>query len=262
MQVGMIAALPDLVSLRATTGVFYDVIGGGGEVTNEIGERFETYCRELLEEMLPGYNIRPSFKYALKKGDEVSSPDIFLCSNSNAISAIFECKATRMSYEARFSENPVADARRAYEDIAKGVFQIWKFASHHRRGLIPNEEITPGAKGVVLTLDTWMAAASDLREDVFALARARADKDPAINDTDRIPVTFCSVEDLEQVLNVASEESFCRTLDAAMEAQFQGWLLWSIHQKIAPDINLAKGYPFGKRIAEVLPWWNKFTTRQ
>src|SRR5690606_15923854 len=41
------APLPDLVSLRATSGVFYDVVGGGDRVRNEISGQFETYCVSL-----------------------------------------------------------------------------------------------------------------------------------------------------------------------------------------------------------------------
>lgn len=253
-----LAPLPDLVTLRSTTGLFYDVINGGGEVRNEIAARFENYCSELLQQMLPTRTVRTSFKYQVKKGALVDSPDILVCDDQGTISVVFECKARRMSYVARFSEDPVAEARQAYEEMAKGVFQIWRFASHHRRGLLSGERLSTNAKGVVLTLDTWMSAASTMQKEVFDLARERADKDPDVTEADRIPVIFCPVEELEHTLNVANDTSFFQAIDAATEARFQGWALWSVHQEVAPEISMDNDYPFEHRVAEVLPWWDRF----
>lgn len=253
----VLAPLPDLVTLRSTTGLFYDVINGGDDVKNEIAARFETYCLDLLRLMLPSSTVIPSFKYQVKKGALVDSPDI-LVGDGQEVAVIFECKARRMSYVARFSENPVAEARQAYEEMAKGVFQIWRFASHHRRGLLNGARLSANAKGVVLTLDTWMSAASVMQKEVFDLARERADRDPDIVEADRIPVLFCPVEELEHTLNVANNNSFFQAIDAATEPRYQGWALWSVHQDVAPDIRMDNGYPFEHHFAEVLPWWDRF----
>lgn len=252
------APLPDLVTLRATTGLFYDVISGGGDVKNEVSSRFESYCIELLQHMLPFRNVRSSFRYQLKKGSTVDSPDILVEDDHDTISIVFECKARRLSYEARFSEDPVADEREAYEEMAKGVFQIWRFVSHHRRGLIVDRQLCANVKGVVLTLDTWMSASGIMQEEVFALAQERADADSKITKEDRVPVIFCPITDLEQTLSVATDDSFFKAINMATEDHFQGWMLWSVHQEVAPDFGIDNDYPFEDRITEVLPWWNKF----
>ncbi len=137
-------------------------------------------------------------------------------------------------------------------------FELGPVASHHRRGLLNGERLSTNAKGVVLTLDTWMSAASTMQKEVFDLARERADKDPDVTEADRIPVIFCPVEELEHTLNVANDTSFFQAIDAATEARFQGWALWSVHQEVAPEISMDNGYPFEHRIAEVLPWWDRF----
>ena len=54
--------------------------------------------------MLPSYVVSGSYKYSLRR-NQIDTPDI-LVYERGAISLIFECKATRMSYEARFSEEP------------------------------------------------------------------------------------------------------------------------------------------------------------
>jgi len=251
------APLPDLVTLRATTGLFYDVISGSGDVKNEVSGRFEGYCIELLQHMLPSRNVRSSFKYQLKKGFSVDSPDILVGDDHETVSIIFECKARRMSYEARFSEDPVADVREAYEEMAKGVFQIWRFVSHHRRGIIADGQLCANVKGVVLTLDTWMSASGIMRDEVFALAQKRADVDSEITKDDQVPVIFCPITELEEVLNVATEDSFFKAIDEATEGRFQGWMLWGVHQEVASDLGIDNDYPFKNRIGEVLPWWDQ-----
>jgi hypothetical protein len=251
------APLPDLVTLRSTSGLFYDVIKGGDNVRNEISRRFETYCLEFIRSMLPSHVVKSSYKYRFRK-DQMDTPDL-LVYGGGAISLVLECKATRMSYEARSSEEPMADARRGYQEMAKGVFQIWRFASHHRRGLLGHERLQQGVKGIVLTLDTWLSMAPAMQSDVFELARTMAaNRDPGIIEADQIPVIFCPIDDLEQTLGAATEASFFRSVNAAMEKRFQGWRLSGVHREIAPEVSENKGYPFVSRMAEVLPWWSRF----
>jgi hypothetical protein len=72
-------------------------------------------------------------------------------------------------------------------------------------------------------------------------------------------VIFCSIEHLEQTLGTATGASFFRAVNAATEDRFHGWQLSSVHGEVAPDVNENNGYPFEGRIAEVLPWWDRFS---
>ena len=249
--------LPDLLTLRGTSGLFYDVIKGSDNVKNEISRRFETYCQELLGHMLPSHVVKGSYKYPLRK-NRIDTPDV-LVYEGGMISLIVECKATRMSYEARFSEDPLGDARRGYEETANGVFQIWRFVSHHRRGLLGQERLRNDVKGIVLTLDTWLSMAHPMQADVLVLARTMsAAKDPDIIAADQIPVIFCPVDEFEYTLSVATEASFFQSVNAATEERFQGWQLSGVHDEIAPEASARNDYPFKDRVAEVFPWWNRF----
>ncbi|MEP2827645.1 hypothetical protein [Parvibaculum sp.] len=251
-----LAPLVELLVLRSTTGLFYDMIKGGSDIRNEIASRYECYSYELLTEMLPSYEVNQSYEYSLRKGFPSNSPDVMV-SDHAGISLIFECKATRMSYEARFSENPVVDAARGYEEIAKGVFQIWKFVSHHRRGILPTSSINTDAKGVVLTLDPWLSMARPMKEDVLQIARRIcAEKDPDITSADHIPIIFCPIEELEFTLLDATERSFFDAIQAASRKDFDGWQLSGVHREIAPNRTERRLYPFRDRIGEVWPWWD------
>ena len=37
-----------------------------------------------------------------------------------------------MSFEARFADDPVAEASVGFDELAKGIFQLWRFFSHAR----------------------------------------------------------------------------------------------------------------------------------
>lgn len=251
------APLPDLISLRATSGVFYDAVKGGQTVRNEISSRFEQYCLSYLQSMLPSHLITGSYKYPVER-NQIESPDI-LVHHQKAISLILECKATRMNYEARFSDNPLGDARRGYEEIAKGVFQIWRFASHCRRGLPQLQPLRSDVKGIVLTLDTWLSMANAMQSDVLDIARSMAaSRAPEMAEADQIPVIFCPIDDLEHTLSEATETSFFEAVNAATEDRYRGWMLWGVHGEIAPDVKENNGYPFEQRMPEVLPWWRRF----
>jgi hypothetical protein len=249
--------LPDLLTLRATSGLFYDLINGGDDVKNEISSRFELYCLEYLQKMLPSFTISPSFKYGLRS-KRIDSPDILVSDENGDISIIFECKAKRMSHEARFSEDPVTEKRQAYEEIAKGIFQIWRFTSHHRQGMLDEKRLSSDIKGIVLTLDTWMSFATTMHEEVFKLAREKANNDSNITEVDQIPVIFSTIDSLEYMLNTANESSFLRAITASTKIRFRGWELCSVHQEVEPDTKLNNAYPFESRMGEVIPWWNSF----
>lgn len=253
----LVAPLPDLVMLRATSGLFYDVIRGGENVRNEIAFRFEEYSRELLSALMPSFGVEGSYKYKYKK-NLVDTPDLFIRENGTT-RIILECKATRMSYEARFSEHPLANARRGYDEIAKGIFQIWRFVSHCRRGIVQSEKLSENTVGIVLTLDTWLTMANVMQKDVIDAAKQMClERDTDIIASDQVPVIFCPIDELEHTLSTATERGFITAVDAATQEKFEGWMLGSVHQKVCPDEKTQRIYPFADRVEQSIPWWGKF----
>jgi hypothetical protein len=119
---------------RVTNGLFYDVIGGGGTVRDEVGRRFESYALELLSPVLPTVSFVPDISYRTPSGP-IATPDILMRGGDDAALLAIECKASRMSIGARFGEAPGED--RGYEEIAKGVMQLWRFHVHSRLNVAP-----------------------------------------------------------------------------------------------------------------------------
>ena len=247
------AALPELIPLRITSGLYYDLLPGGQGLLNDANDRFETYARDYIAAMMPRFSVCRSHQYG-PKGREKSSPDVIVKDNDK-ISIVIECKATRLTFPAQYTEDPAITAKRAYDQIAKGVFQLWKYFSHVRRSIDADARISPNVSGIVLTLDMWLAMAANLQKDVIKTAHELADKDPDIITDDRREIVFCSIDDLEYVLSYSNEDEFLASLAAAIEDRFIGWVLPDIYRKVAQQGATPKPFPFS--LGEVLPWWQR-----
>ena len=81
-----------------------------------------------------------------------------------------ECKATKLTFPAQFADDPIAEAKIGYDEIAKGVFQLWRYFSHARRGIVSTDAVRADAYGMVLTLDTWLVMSRELQEQVLGTA--------------------------------------------------------------------------------------------
>src|SRR3546814_9259425 len=90
-----------------------------------------------------------------------------------------------MSFDARYADDPVASASVGFDELAKGMFQIWRFLSHARRGLTGDITVAPSCCGVIVTADSWLTMASRQAEQVIATATAMADAEGNIDEGDR-----------------------------------------------------------------------------
>ncbi len=248
------APLPELIIERVTSGVFYDVVGGGDPIRNDYGRRFEEYCAERLSSTLSGLDWEREFIY-IKKSNKVHTPDV-LCTKNGEITVAFECKATRMSQEAMFGVNPIE--ARGYQDIIKAIFQLWRFFSHCRRGYV-DRIVDDEAVGVVLTLYNWLVWTEPLRKKVLADAEKKTrEEDPDISEADRKPIVFVPISELEQTLSTATEATFTQALKLSNTEKFSNWQLNLVHDDlIAGKKHPERKYPFSKELGKLLPWWDK-----
>jgi hypothetical protein len=251
----LIAPIPETVLLRVTAGLYYDLLPGGQEVINEANTRFERYCVELVDVMMKRFEVSGAYRYG-PKGAQFDSPDV-LVSDGGKRAIIAECKATKLTYLAQFAEEPFEAAKKQYAQLAKGVFQLWRFFSHVRRNLM-QEDLTADCHAIVFTLDAFMQMARDPHNKVFAEANILADEDGDILPEDRKPVSICPISDFESTLSRATEETLLASLKTWNEEKYQGWMLSAVHRDTgaAEKFGKPKLYPFN--LEDVLPWWNRF----
>jgi hypothetical protein len=247
--------LPQLIIYRITNGLYYDIVGGGQRLLNEASDRFEQYSSEFIQAMMPAFQVSRASRYVVGLRN-FETPDIFVKSNGG-VEVIIECKATKLSFQAQFGADLVSEADRGLREIAKGVFQIWRYISHVRLGYV-SEAMSPAVRNVVLTLDTWVMMSRDFNGEILAVARRLAEADPDISPEDMRPIIICSIEDLEATFRRASEQNFLDALTAAVQDRFSGWLLSSIDRELTREAGVERQpRPFPFELGNVLPWWAK-----
>jgi len=253
-----IAPLPTLLLHRATVGLFYDVIKGGTVVRNDAGARFEEYCRKSIKAHCPAFEVSPPVTYKLKK-NPVETPDVIL-QLSGQVVAVMECKASKMTFEAQYGDNPVEEAHDGYSQIAKAIFQLWRFFSHVRRKLL-DFVIAEDAPAVVLTLDAWTLMSSELRREVIAEAKLiAAQKEPEITDEDQRSPVFCPLHELDHLLLVSTEQQLLEGMKAAIRPEFDGWALLTVRETVVEKLPEQKKYAFDP--AEFIWWWGELSKRE
>lgn len=248
-----ISPIPELILLRVTAGLYYDVIGGGQALLNEANDRFEQYCVDYFEAMMPRFSASRSFKYG-QRGAQIDTPDVLITDNDKVV-LVAECKATKLTYLAQFAEDPFDAQKRQYDQLANGVVQLWRYFSHVRRGIL-DQDLSPNVEGMVITLDTYFQMSRPLRGKVIEQANALADMEDGITPADRRPVIFCPIQDIETILSRGTEDTFLASMKAAQEERYQGWHLREVHRDLTGDQEPEnKRFPFALDV--VLPWWKR-----
>lgn len=250
----LVAPLPDLIMNRVTNGLFYDVIGGGGPVREEIGRRFEEYSLALLSKMLEAEFVRET-TYRTKLG-AIATPDIRMRGRDGTLQLAIECKASKMGVAARFGDALEED--RGYEEIAKGVIQLWRYLAHCRQQVAP-DRLTPDAQAMILTMDEWFAGRPTVIPQIMARANVLADMSKhKIPEKDRQPVAFCTISELEATLVTATRESLLETVRIATGDR-AGWIFSILHDETTSTKTDPKSYPFKEALGRLLPWHARLT---
>jgi hypothetical protein len=245
-----VAPIPEILLMRITSGLYYDLVPGGALLLNDASDRFEQYCVDYIAKLLPRFATSRSYHYG-PKGAGFDSPDV-LIKDGGKLVVVGDCKSTKLSYLAQFSETPFDMAKQQYDQIAKGVFQAWRYYSHVRRG-VAEAEIADEPYVMVFMLDWFLFLSRDLKAKVLEEAKALADKDGQITDKDRKPVVFCAIHELEGVLTTATEDTFLAALKTTQEEKFKGWQFREVYRDSTPEKGPIKDYPF--KLDGVLPWW-------
>ena len=248
-QALLICPLPELIVQRVTAGVYYDIVGGPGHLRNEAAARFEEYCSKLFGVFLPDLSSIPKHSYRYAK-NIIETPDLLFVESDEILLAA-ECKATKLSFGAQFSEAPLEEAKRHYGEISKAVFQLWKYFAHVRAGIAPGL-LSAKLNGVVLTLDPWLVASAELIQSVISEAQKLADNE-GVSPQDRRPVTFCPANELEYLLSISTRDQFLSTLTAAAQSQYCGWPLPSVWRELHGAPGTQKDFTLD--LGDVLPWW-------
>ncbi|WP_439469524.1 hypothetical protein [Blastomonas fulva] len=157
-----------------------------------------------------------------------------------------------MSVAARFGDAPGED--RGYEEIAKGVMQLWRFFAHCRQKNGPYQ-LARNAQGLILTMDEWFAGRATVIPQIVARANELADASAhEIPVADRTPVAFCTISELETVLVTATAASLQETVRIG-SGDRAGWIFSVLHAETQAEKTCTKDYPFTEALCDLLPWY-------
>lgn len=250
-----VAPIPEVLLMRVTAGLYYDLIPGGQSLLNEASDRFEQYSADYIDALMDRFDVRRSYRYEPKKGAPIDTPDILVKDGGKLVLAI-ECKATKLTYLAQFAEDPFETDRKQYLQIANGVLQLWRFFSHARRRLIA-ETVDVDTAAIVLTLDTFMTMNRELKAKIIAEANAMADKEEDISVQDRRHIIFCPIVGLEEILSVSTEDDFLASLRAARAEKYVGWEFREINRDELKHKERIEQKKFPFELDGLLPWWDR-----
>lgn len=248
-ETGYIAPLPPLVLARITAGLYYDFMAGSQQMLEQANRRFEEYIRKLLVAYHGRVQAFSGKPYG-PKGLKVDPPDC-LVMDGKEIKIAVECKATKLTFEAQFAEDPMNIAKQGFEQMAKAVFQLWRFFSHARQGVYTDQAVSGTAIGVVLTMDAWMQMAGTLRDAVVQRALEMAQENPDITDEDRRDVVFCSVQELNDVCAEVEFDELMEVMKHAVTMKYHGWSMLEVMRDCGVK-RIKKGFPM--KAGELVPW--------
>jgi len=249
----LIAPLPQLIIYRATTGLYYDLATGPKSLVKDATNRFEEYGKKLIEAHYPRFKVLREQSFGTKANTYLT-PDLLL-KDGDTIRAVFECKATKLTFGAQYADDPFNHAREAFDQLSKGISQLWKFFSRARRGLYTQEEVAPDAHGIILTMDTWYQLQGAQMLELRAAAELLVAKEPDMRPEDMRHIIVCSIEELDDVIAVSDEDEFLDTFTKAKTPEFINHAIPTVRQPVFAAPLPRKDYPFG--LSEVIPLWEK-----
>ena len=245
--------LRELVLVRCTEGLYYDLVGISDDVRRELGRAFEVYALRFVKAVVDE-PVKSSIEYRFK-GNTISSPDI-LVGGPKDLSLVVECKAARMSFDARFGADRQAAGRRGFDELAKGIRQIWRFLSDVRRGLVPDHASRNDVFGLVLTVDPWLRMTVGEYEAIFNQARQWcAENEPDIEQVDQCKVGFTHIEDFERMALQTDATGVIETCRTGSDPNFIGWGFSELRDRAGVK-KASREYPFHADMGRALPWWD------
>lgn len=251
--------LDELLFYRITDGIFYDIVGSD-HLRQVVGKRLETYTAEILNHYLSHkYRIESESVYGARSKPR-ATPDFRLFSDPAKIETIIEVKGRRMPFGLRASPDPYQTNASDHDEIAKGVLQIWRYASDVRLDAADQRcELSPDAIGVVLTLDPWLQMSNDTIQKVLVRAEELAHLSNAVfEEQDRIPVAFVSMDDWESCLRRICAGGFLSALRRHAMPDRHGYLLATSIEEVEKEWKSeVKPYDYQGNLGRVAPWWEE-----
>jgi hypothetical protein len=230
--------------LRLTDGLYYDIVSDSN-ARRSSGKAFEELCLQMIRHYLsPERSVE-----AERRTSYGTSADILVEDIAASTGLIIECKIRRLPQRVLTSPDPFKDCADAFDDIIKGIAQIWRTYNDFY-------SMTPmNMAGVVLQYDPWTIMGNAFVSELFNSAHEEADR-LGIPACDRIPVALVGYFDLECLLRNYDYSNF---FGAACDwgADFQGWELTSVLRNREEEKRPKPVFGYDELVTAAVPWWGR-----
>lgn len=230
--------------LRLTDGLYYDVVSDSN-ARRSSGKAFEELCLKMIRHYL-------SSDRSVEAERETTygmSADILVEDVATATGLIIECKIRRLPQRVLTSPDPFKDCADAFDDIIKGIVQIWR-TNHDLYSETPMK-----TAGVIIQYDPWTSMGNAFVSELFNAAQEKADK-LGIPTCDRIPVAMVGYFDFDRLLqNYDYSDVFDAVCD--WETDFQGWELTGVLRNRKVEKKPKQAFDYDKLATAAVSWWGR-----
>lgn len=252
----IILPIPDLLPIALGENILLGYPKIPHEVFNCIANSFEQYVLDLLKEAFQEIEFKVEERYGTRQNSK-NTPDLRLYSNGK-LSCIIECKSQRIPFVKKFNRLNDEDFDPKISEVAKGVFQVWRYTRDIHQDTSLESDISHELTGFVATLENWHSLEAKLRSTVFEIANQRADRE-GIEARFRIPVALICAWELENDLWSMNYETFSRLPILNSEKGVQEWMptaVWRRHESY--EENYGEN-PLFQKLSKNLPRWDRMS---
>lgn len=249
--------ITELLYRRITDGLFYDLIGDDN-LRRIIGERFEDYVFQITNYYLSKkFQLLPESRYG-PKSQQRATPDLRILNEKDELRAVVECKSRRIPFKVLSSPNPYLENEDIYDELVKGVIQIWTYVAEVRLGVADrNWIVSADVVGVVLTLEPWLQMHAQTIEAIRKRAALRIEENTNIEEIDQIEIAFVSMDEWEYALRRIDADGFLQALNDQASPRRHGFLLSStVGEIIGRDNPSVTPFDYHDGISRLVSWWN------
>lgn len=234
----------EMLLLRITDGLYYDIVSDD-DARRTSGEYFE----DLAYQALKHYSDTTETVERDKPTPYGRSADLFITDNDGENGLIVECKTRRIPQRVLSSPNPWEDCKDDFDDIIKGIVQIWRthlaLYAGGRRDMV----------GMVLQYEPWTIMGNAFIQQLFDAAHRMAQR-LSIPESSRIPVALVGYPDFENCLRFYNLSAIISGVRMSAEERFHGYQLSGVVSEYSERMKkkLVLNYPAIASAA--VPWWS------
>lgn len=203
--------LPELLSVRITEGLFYDLLKTEQNFGNQYGKAFEKYVGKVLSDIFHNdkFIISGEQPYAVKKQQKHGADWIVSDDTGNLF---FECKTRRLTQEAKQAANGDL-LKRSIENLADAVVQLYKNFSDVVSGIAGRAHNGLPSYLFIVTYEDWYLTTPTVTDYLINSVKNRLMSEnmrPELIEEN--PFFIVSIEDLEiagQAIAYLGVRNFC-----------------------------------------------------